>query len=145
MSWIRAITRKKSVFAKSSFSSIISKVAAAAVAISCLVMILSLSVLKGYKSLIKEKMAGFSGHIQVLSTSSAINYEYEPFIITKNDFELVKQVKHIKSIYPIAQKAGIAKSNNELEGIIIKGLFENYDSLFYTNILEKADYQNLTI
>ena len=116
MSWVNFISKKKSVFFSNSFSAIISRVASVAIAISVAVMLLSMSVLKGYKSLIKDKMAGFSGHIQVLSAKTAKNYEYEPFTIAKSEIADLQKDKKIKTIYPVAQKAGIAKTQTELEG-----------------------------
>jgi len=136
LSWIQFISKKKSVFATKSFSAVISKVAAAAVAISVTVMLLSISVLKGYKGLIKDKMAGFSGHIQVLSSKTAKNYEYEPFLIAKEKIDQIKSNEQVKSVYPIAQKAGIAKTKTDLEGVIIKGLFPEKDSQFYAQTLK---------
>lgn len=133
--WISQIYTKKSVFAKRTFSSLISKVAASAVGLSILVLILSFSVLRGFKGLVKDKMAGFSGHIQVLNSSSAINYEYEPFIYTDSIQDKLKNISGVVSVYPIAQKGGIAKSKSDLEGLVLKGIFKENDSAFYESIL----------
>lgn len=116
----------------------ISKVAAIAVAISVTVMLLSMSVLKGYKGLIKDKMAGFSGHIQILSSKTAKNYEYEPFLITNEELKVIARNPQVKTVYPVAQKVGIAKTKTDLEGIIIKGLFPENDSAFYSRTLKSG-------
>ena len=138
MSWINFISNKKNVFASQSFSAVISKVAAIAIAISVTVMLLSMSVLKGYKGLIKDKMAGFSGHIQILSSKTAKNYEYEPFLISKKEIDDIASNNQVKSVYPVAQKVGIAKTKTDLEGIIIKGLFPKNDSVFYSKALKSG-------
>lgn len=95
-----------------------------------------MSVLRGYKGLIKDKMAGFSGHIQVLSAKTAKNYEYEPYLISKQELAKVRSHPQVNSAFPIAQKGGIAKTDTDLEGIIIKGLFGEYDSTFYNGLLK---------
>lgn len=136
MSWIPFIANKKSVFNKTGFASVISKVAVIGVAISVTVMLLSLSVLKGYKTLIKDKMAGFSGHIQVLSVETSQFYEYVPFIISDNQLHKISKLKGVSSVFPVIQKAGIAKTDFDLEGIVLKGLLTNNDSIFYKSILK---------
>ena len=136
MSWIPFIAGKKSVFNKTGFASVISKVAVIGVAISVTVMLLSLSVLKGYKTLIKDKMAGFSGHIQVLSVETAKFYDYEPFLISNEQIIKISGQSGVSSVFPVIQKAGIAKTSFDLEGIVIKGLLPNNDSVFYKSILK---------
>ena len=136
--WVSQVYKKKSVFAKNSFSALISKVAVTAVALSILVMLLSFSVLRGFKGLVKEKMAGFSGHIQVLSAKSAINYEYEPYLVADSQLSKIAKTKGVKNVFPIIQKAGIAKSTSDLEGLVLKGLAQHYDSLFYKSILRSG-------
>jgi len=134
--WIAFIASKKSVFQKDSFSSIISKVAVAGIAISVMVMLVSLSILRGYKNLVKNKMAGFSGHIQLQSMATSQHYEYEPFLISAKEIKKIKETQGIQSAYPIIQKACIAKTQNELEGIIIKGLMADNDKSFYESIIK---------
>ena len=135
LAWIVQIYNKKNVFASGSFSALISKVAAVAVALSVMVLILSFSVLRGFKGLVKEKMAGFSGHIQVLNASSAINYEYEPFLSSDELVQFINSTSGIVSVYPVAQKGGIAKSKTDLEGLVLKGLLPQFDSAFYQSIV----------
>jgi len=136
LSWIPFIAQKKTVFNKAGFASVISKVAVIGVAISVTVMLLSLSVLKGYKALIKDKMAGFSGHIQVLSVETAKFYDYEPFLVSDNQLQTISNLSGVASVFPVIQKAGIAKTDFDLEGIVIKGLLQNNDSVFYKSILK---------
>ncbi len=136
----------------SKMSSIIVWLAVGTIALSVSVMIISTSLIAGFQNTITEKMFGFWGHITVRHIDEAENYETKPFVpdsmmlsrihdiqnipyISENTvlgftikedatFETKGGIKHIQSY---AVKAGVIKSGEQMEGIVLKGIGEDYN------------------
>ncbi len=90
------------------------------------VMILSLAVVKGFKSEIREKMRAFSGDIQILKYDLNQSLETSALKLDSNKLQELKQSQSIEFIHPIATKNGIIKVNREVEGVVLKGLDASY-------------------
>jgi len=94
-------------------------------------MILSVAVVRGFKQEIKEKARGFDGDMKVVKYDSNNSYEISSF-----QADLVFEKKAISNplittVMPYATKAGIIKVNNEIEGVVLKGVDRSYDWRFF--------------
>lgn len=100
------------------------------------VMILSLGIVRGFKSEIREKVRGFSGDMVVMKNDLNGSLENSPF---KADSSLVKKVcagPLVTRMMPYATKPGIIKAKGEIEGIVLKGVDKTYDwSVFKKNLV----------
>jgi len=99
------------------------------------VMILSLAVVKGFKQEIREKVRGFDGDIRVVKYDLNSSYENSPFIKDDNFVKKIQTNRLIAHIMPFATKPGIIKANNEIEGVVLKGVDKTYDWSFLKNNL----------
>lgn len=119
------------------FSRPINRIVIAGIALSISVMILALAILTGFKQEIRNKIAGFSGHLQVLNFDSNYSFETAP-ISSRQDFtsELDKY-KGFENIHVFATKAGIIKTDENIQGVVLKGVSTDYDwSFFSTNLVD---------
>ena len=117
------------------FSKLIVRIAIVGIMLGLGIMILSLAVVRGFKQEIREKMRGFAGDIQVVKFDLNNSYENSPFL---SDPDFVKKAlakKLITNVMPFATKPGIIKANNEIEGVVLKGVDKNYDWSFFKKIL----------
>jgi lipoprotein-releasing system permease protein len=96
------------------------------------VMILSIAIIKGFKQEIVEKVRGFAGDITILKYDLNNSYENSPIQPDKAFLQRVKTNPYIAHITPFATKAGIIKANNEIEGVVFKGVDKDYDWRFFT-------------
>ena len=99
------------------------------------VMILSVAIIRGFKSEIKQKLRGFAGDIQIQKFDNNYSDQNTPFTLDKN---LIKQVKGsplFTHIMPIATKPGIIKTRDEIEGVVMKGVNKDYDWSYFNNIM----------
>lgn len=94
-------------------------------------MILTLAIVTGFQKEIREKVIGFGSHIQITSydnnesfEGSPINKE-QPFL---NDLRKDKSIRHIQSF---ATKAGIIKTKDNLQGVVVKGVGSDFDWGFF--------------
>ncbi len=106
------------------------RIATIGVAIGIAVMILSVSVVLGFKTSIRDKVAGFGGHIQVanfLTQQSSNNYP-----IAIGDSMLIEwaQIEGVKHVQRYSTTQGILKTDDDFLGVELKGVAEEYDSSF---------------
>ncbi len=112
---------------KRTFSKLIVRIAIIGIMLGLGVMILSLAVIKGFKQEIREKVRGFAGDIQIVKTDNNVSYQKAGFIDSADIVKDIKSVKLVEAVYPYATKPGIIKANNEIEGVILKGVDKTYN------------------
>ncbi|MFE3847387.1 ABC transporter permease [Flavobacterium sp. LB3P45] len=112
---------------KSSISAPIIKIAISAIAIGMIMMIISVATGIGLQQKIREKVSAFNGHIII---SNYDNNQSEVTLVPiskKQDFyPKFISVPGINHIQAIATKAGIIRTESAFEGIILKGVGEDY-------------------
>lgn len=100
-------------------------------------MILATSVVTGFKKSITQKMSGVASHITITNLDNNTSFETKPLVKDIGFMNTVLQTEHIRHIQPYALKHAIIKTKKEIQGIIIKGVDENFDwKAFSPNILE---------
>lgn len=109
------------------FSKLIVRIAIAGVMLSLAVMILSIAIIKGFKTEIQDKVRGFIGDVQVYRYDLNGSFEKAPFVPNDTTINGFKTNPNIKSYYPFASIPAIISANNEVEGINFKGIDKTYD------------------
>ncbi|MHC1774038.1 MAG: ABC transporter permease [Lentimicrobium sp.] len=111
----------------SSFSRPIVRVSITGIALGLTVMLISVAILQGFQTQIRDKVSGFGGHIQISGFDS--NNSYEPTPIDKREARIdqIKQVSGIITVHEFGLKAGIVKTKDQIEGVVLKGVSDNYD------------------
>lgn len=98
-------------------------------------MILAVAVVKGFKTEIREKIRGFSGDIILMKYDLNSSYENTPFSVNADTLRKVKAFPEIEFAQPYAIKPGIINVNNEVEGVVLKGVDKTYHWDFFKKIL----------
>ena len=124
---------------KNSVSSPIIKISILAIAIGVIVMLFSVATGVGLQRKIKEKISGFNGDIQI-SNYDANNSRVTVAPVTKDQdfYPEFKSVPNVKKVQVYATKAGIIRTPDEFEGIILKGVGQDYDWTFFSEYLKKG-------
>jgi lipoprotein-releasing system permease protein len=127
----------------SGFSKLIINLAMAAVCVSVMVMILATAIVKGYQHQVRDKLIGFNAPIQVSHLD--LNNSFESLPIERDSiFEhLVAKMDGIKFIQSYSTKAGIIKTEEAFEGIVLKGIGSNYNWDFISKHLVEGRLPNL--
>ena len=94
------------------------------------VMLLTVSIVLGFKKEIIKRITGLTTHIVINSTSMNASNEPEPITLSADTIALLKQLPHIKHIQATAFKNGLLKTDTENEGILLKGVSRDYDFTF---------------
>ena len=112
---------------KKSFSSTIVRVAIAAVALSITVMLVGLSLIKGFQHGVKDKFYSNWGHIHITPYLADPNHYLQEEKIPYNDtlLQQIESFENVKKITPFGLQSVIIKSKEEMEGIILKSSFQS--------------------
>ncbi|MEO8759599.1 MAG: FtsX-like permease family protein [Bacteroidia bacterium] len=115
---------------KKSIAAPVVKIAVGSISLGIAVMILTVSIITGFKNEIKSKAVGFSGDVVINAYTNNNSFEQEPLSMQApflKDLKLNKEIKHIQAF---ATKNAIIKTTDENQGIIIKGVDAHYDWTF---------------
>jgi lipoprotein-releasing system permease protein len=122
---------------ETSFSRPINVIAIIGIATGLSVMILAVSILTGFKQQIREKVVGFGSHIQILNFDSNISFETTPISDTQKFIPIIKKIPGIKHVQVFATKAGIIKTDEDIQGVVLKGIGGDFDwSYFRSNMVD---------
>ena len=112
---------------KSSISAPIIKIAIAAIAIGMIMMIVSVATGIGLQQKIQQKVAAFNGHIVISNfDDNDSQVSLEPISREQDFYPKFKNISGISHIQAVASKAGIIRTSNSFEGIILKGVGKDY-------------------
>lgn len=119
------------------FSRPIVSIAIVGIALGLAVMILAVAIVTGFKNEITQKVIGFGSHIQIVNYDTNTSYETMPI---SNQQEWTEDIKHIDGVVHIQQfitKAGIFKTDNYLQGVVLKGVGSDFEwSFFKTHLID---------
>jgi lipoprotein-releasing system permease protein len=112
---------------KSSVSAPIIKIAIAAVAVGMVMMIVSVSTGMGLQRKIREKVSAFNGHIIISNyDENQSEVSIKPISLKQPFYPKFTSVDGISHIQAIATKAGIIRTEDNFEGVILKGVGKDY-------------------
>ena len=112
-------------------------IAITGIALGLTVMILSVCIVIGFKKEIRGKVIGFGSHMQITSFEDNSSYELNPIAISDTLLNKLKSDPEIKHVQPYIIKPGIIKTDENFQGIVFKGVNEDYDwDFFKKNMVE---------
>ena len=129
------IAKRITLNSKRTFSKFIVRIAILGIMLGLSVMILSIAIVKGFKSEIREKVRGFSGDIQINKFDLNSSYENSPFTLNQDTINLLRRNKDIAYLQPFATKPGIINTSEEVEGVVLKGVDKQYNWDYFKSIL----------
>ncbi len=129
---------------KNSISSPIIKIAITAIALGIIIMLIAVATGAGLQYKIRDKMAGFKGHVQIINYD-ANNSDISTVSINKNQdfYPNFNDIDGIKNIQIFANKGGIIRAKTDFEGIIFKGVSKDYDWTFFREYLIEGTIPDL--
>jgi len=103
-------------------------------------MIVTLAFVNGFQKTVSEKVFSFWGHIRVQHYQSNKSLVAEETPISKNDTAeyILQQDPAIKQIQVFATKSAVLENKKEIEGILLKGIDEHYDSAQLKKFIQKG-------
>ncbi|MBP5570267.1 MAG: ABC transporter permease [Prevotella sp.] len=106
------------------------RIATIGVAIGLAVMIVSVSVVLGFKHTIRDKAIGFGSHITVAEFSTINGINQYPVCMDDSMVNLLRKINGVKHVQRFAMTQGILKTENDFLGVMFKGVDEQFDTTF---------------
>jgi lipoprotein-releasing system permease protein len=112
---------------KSSISSPIIKIAITAIALGMIMMIVSVATGVGLQQKIRQKVSAFNGHILISGfNDNESDVSTKPISLKQDFYPKFTTVNGINHIQAVASKAGIIRTETAFEGVILKGIGNDY-------------------
>ncbi len=106
------------------------RIAIAGVAVGLAVMLVSVSVVFGFKHTIRDKVIGFGSHIQVANFMTLQASEQYPIQMGDSMLRVLRSIPGVRHVQRYAIKQGILKTDNDFLGVAFKGIAADYDTTF---------------
>ncbi len=113
-----------------SFSRFIIRLSVAATALSVAAMIITLSFVNGFQQTVSEKVFSFWGHIRVQKYEAEKSLIAEETPLQKNASveSIIHRQAGVLKLQGFATKSVVLEKNKEIEGVLLKGIEQDYDS-----------------
>lgn len=112
-------------------------IATYSIALGVLVMVMSVCILRGFQGQIRQKVVGFGSHIVVTTYATGNAYEETPISTLRPEVSRIRNTPGIRHLSFFANKGAMIKTEDQIHGIIFKGVDSGYDSSFFaSNLVE---------
>ena len=120
------------------------RIATIGVAIGLSVMIITVSVVFGFKHSIRDKVVGFGSHIQVENYLSQQLSDPAPIAISDSLIQAMKQLPGVRHIERYSLTQGILKTDDDFLGVVFKGVGSDYDLKFLSEHIVEGEMPKFT-
>ncbi len=120
------------------------RIATIGMALGLVVMIVSLCVVMGFKREVRSKVIGLTSHIQVSNYFSGQSYETLPIAATDSLLSALQSTDGVSHVQRYTTKLGLIKTDTQFQGIIYKGIGQEYDLSFLRHCLVEGEIPAFT-
>ena len=111
------------------------RVAVCGIALGLAVMLLSVSVLAGFKEELTKKITGFAAEIEVLNLATLQLPDAHPISLPPYIEEKIQNIENVTHLQKVALKIGVLKTGTHFKPIHLKGIDETYDTTYLNEAL----------
>ena len=106
------------------------RIATAGVAVGLAVMIVTVSVILGFKHTIRDKVVGFGSHIRIENFLAQQAAQPLPVAVSDSLLRAIRSVQGVSRVARYTQAQGILKTDSDFLGLVFKGIGKDYDISF---------------
>jgi lipoprotein-releasing system permease protein len=136
------IARQLAFNSSRSFSAFIIRLSIAATAVSVMALIVTLSFVNGFQREVSGKVFSFWGHIRVQQYVPGKSIVAEELPMERNDSleNVIRSLPGINKIQPYATKSAVMEHHKEIEGVLLKGVGKEYDSVPFRSFMVSGSW-----
>ena len=117
------------------FSQPLIRVAMAGIALGLTVMIVAVAIVTGFQQQIRNKVIGFGAHIQIAYFDSNNSFEFKPVDRNQPFLHALQKTNGIRHVQAFGTKAGMIKTKDQIQGVVLKGIDSDFDWSFFKDKL----------
>ena len=110
------------------------KLASVSIAVSFLVIIVAVAVSSGFRHAVRDGVSTLTGDIRIARSSAVASEGTDPIPARLPSEEAILSFPGVRSIRPVAVRAGIVRSGDVIHGVLVKGLPDRQDSSLCVSI-----------
>ena len=122
-------------YEKGSRSTVMMRLASVTVGLGIAVMIITLSVVAGFREQINGALRGMMADMTICDVSGFMRQESEAVVPSAEFVAEVGAIKGVRSVAPQVTLNGMAKSGDNVAGLQIKGIDTGYDTAWWQSVL----------
>lgn len=120
------------------------------------VNIVTIAVVTGFQNEVKDKVIGFGSHLHILKANGLTTFESDPILKEQTFLSILDSADFVETVQPFAYKPALIQSSpdtvrytvnkkdtfqiqQEIQGVILKGIDENYDWSFFKKHLQEGE------
>jgi len=115
------------------------RIAIIGIALGLATMILSVAIITGFKKEVRNKVIGFGAHIRITNFDSNTSYATVPIMVSDTLLQELQSFPGIRHVERFATVPGLLKTENDAQGIVLKGIDEYFDWTFFRKHLKEGD------
>lgn len=117
------------------FVGLIRRIAIVSIALGLSVMIVSVAVVTGFQREIRDKVTGFGAHIQITHLDFNHSFEARPMQTDQAFLKDIMVLEGVDHVQAFATKPGLIKTEDEIHGVILKGVGPDFNWGFFSERL----------
>ena len=114
------------------------RIAMVGIAIGLAVMIVSVAVVVGFKHEVRDKVIGLGADILVTSLDVVQSYQVTPVVGDDSLISALGKMPGVKHVQRYATKPGMIMTSDNFQGIVLKGIGQEYDTTFLHRHLQEG-------
>lgn len=115
------------------------------VAMSLIVMLLSVSIMQGFKTEVKSHAYSLSGHITIGKFGSTPGANAAAVTLSDSLVQVVRAVPGVSGAMPVVRTMGMVRTDSAYSGILMTGLDKSYDLRFFRKNLVCGSLDSLFV
>ena len=144
MNFERFIAKRIHAGNNAGYSGPVVRIAYVSVALGLAVMIVSVAVVVGFKHSVSRKVSGFAAPLKVVPYDRNNSYEEQPLTFSDSLIQALVKYPGVTHVQITAQKGGVLKTEDQIQGVVLKGVGKDYDWTFLKESLTGGRLPNLS-
>lgn len=119
-------------------------IAMCGIALGMAVILISVFVCIGFKRDIRQTVSGFVGDAMISNLEVTSSYDMPAVVVDEELIASLKNLGNIRHMQRFSLKAGVIKTRNAFQGMILKGVGAEYDLRFLKRHLQEGEIPHLS-
>ncbi len=118
------------------------RIAITGIILGTVAMLISIMVVTGFRNEITRKVTGFVADYRISAFNNNASFEESPVKLEENKILQIKKINGVRHLQPFALKAGLLKSENDIQGVVLKGVDQDFEPGLFKEKLIAGDMIN---
>lgn len=119
------------------------RIAIVGIILGIVAMLISVMVVTGFRNEITRKVTGFVADYRISAFNNNDSFEEAPVKLDPKNINEIKSIPGVRHIQPFILKAGLLKTKEDIQGVVLKGFDAQFDSIFFKEKLVEGTLPQL--